>query len=214
MSDLEALPDLVADLEEEPALAAVQRALEASRAPRAVLDALNEGMTLAGERFAVREYYLSELIMAAEIFQGAMNILEPFLLEEGDARETIGSIVVGTVEGDLHDIGKNIFVSLARNASFRVHDLGTDVPPGAFVEQVKKEKAGILGLSGILTMALQPMADTVRLLEEAGLRDEVKVIIGGAAVDRLWLERVGADACTDDAYEGLKQVKAFMGVAP
>lgn len=212
MTDLQTLPDLLAELEEGPTIATVRSELDAGGEPKAILDALNEGMTLVGDRFAVREYYLSELIMAAEIFQGAMEILEPHLVKGGESRETIGSIVVGTAQGDLHDIGKNIFVGLARNAGFQVNDLGIDIPPAVFVEQVQKDEADILGLSGILTMALQPMTDTVNLLQEAGLRDKVKVIIGGAAVDELWLERVGADACTDDAYEGLQMAKAFMGV--
>jgi dimethylamine corrinoid protein len=212
VSDLQLLPGLLAELEEGPTLAAVQRQLDADRPPRDILDALNEGMTIVGDRFAVRKYYLSELLMAAEIFRGAMEILEPHLVEGGESREPIGTIVIGTVQGDLHDIGKNVFVSLARNAGFEVNDLGTDVPPAAFLERVQKDQAEIVGLSGILTMALQPMADTVDLLREAGLRDKVKVIIGGAAVDRSWLERVGADACTDDAYEGLQMVKAFMEV--
>lgn len=212
MSDLHTLPDLLAELEEGPTIATVRSELDAGGEPKAILDALNEGLTLVGDRFAVREYYLSELIMAAEIFQGAMEILEPHLVKGGESREIIGSIVVGTAEGDLHDIGKNIFVGLARNAGFQVNDLGIDIPPAVFVEQVQKDKADILGLSGILTMALKPMTDTVNLLQEAGLRDEVKVIIGGAAVDELWRSRVGADACTDDAYEGLQMAKAFMGV--
>jgi methanogenic corrinoid protein MtbC1 len=213
VSELHRLAGLLAELEEGATLAAVRHELDAGRPPRAILDALNEGMTVVGDRFAARHYYLSELLMATEIFQGAMAILEPHLLEGGEGREPIGTVVIGTVQGDLHDIGKNIFVSLARNAGFTVNDLGTDVPPAAFLERVQKDGAEILGLSGILTMALQPMADTVDLLREAGLRDRVKVIIGGAAVDRSWLEHVGADACTDDAYEGLQLVKAFMEVA-
>lgn len=203
---------LVANLEEGPTLEAVRQQLDAGEEPKAILDALNNGMNIVGEKFAVREYFLSELIMATEIFKEAMEILEPFLMEKGESREVIGSIVIGTVQGDLHDIGKNIFVELARNAGFLVNDLGIDVPPRTFVEQVRKDNADIVGLSGILTMALQPMSETVKLLQEAGLRDKVKVIIGGAAVDGHWRERVGADACTDDAYEGLKMVQAFMGV--
>ncbi|MGD8465516.1 MAG: cobalamin-dependent protein [Anaerolineae bacterium] len=212
MPNVSSLPGLLANLEEGPTLAAVQESLDAGQEPRAILDALNEGMTAVGDKFAVREYYLSELIMAAEIFQGAMDILEPHLIAREGGRAVVGSIVIGTVQGDLHDIGKNIFVALARNAGFQVEDLGTDVAPAAFVERVKQDKADILGLSGILTMALQPMADTVHLLEEAGLRESVRVIIGGAAIDEQWRERVGADACTDDAYEGLQMVKDLLGV--
>jgi dimethylamine corrinoid protein len=212
VTDLQTIPALLANLEEASTLEAVRLELDAGEKPRVVLDALNEDMTIVGNRFAVRDYYLSELIMAAEIFKQAMEILDPLLVEGGESRDVIGPIVVGTVQGDLHDIGKNIFVGLARNAGFQVHDLGIDVPPAAFVERVQKDGADIVGLSGIPTMALQPMSETVSLLQEAGLRDGVKVIIGGAAVDQYWLERVGADACTDDAYEGLQMAMSFMGV--
>lgn len=212
MNSPETVSALLVNLEEDSTIEAVRQQLDAGQDPKAILDAMNDGMTIVGEKFAVREYFLSELIMAAEIFKQAMEILEPFLMEKGQSREIIGSIVMGTVEGDLHDIGKNIFVGLARNAGFLVNDLGTDVPPETFVEQVRKDNADIVGLSGILTMALEPMKETVKRLQEAGLRDKVKVIIGGAAVDERWRELVGADACTDDAYEGLKMVQAFMGV--
>jgi methylmalonyl-CoA mutase cobalamin-binding domain/chain len=153
------------------------------------------------------------LIFAAEIFKQAMEILEPAIeAESGGQRETVGRIVIGTVEGDLHDIGKNIFVALARNAGFAVNDLGIDVPPASFVKHVKQDKADIVGMSGILTMAVSPMAQTVEALTEAGLRDSVKVIIGGLPVDDRWQESVGSDAYTDNAYEGVKICRAFMEV--
>jgi methanogenic corrinoid protein MtbC1 len=124
----------------------------------------------------------------------------------------LGHVVVGTVEGDLHDIGKNIFVALARNAGFAVHDLGIDVPPETFIAEIKRQGAQVLGMSGILTMSVQPMVRTVEMLQEAGLRDEVKVIIGGLPVDGRWAETVGADAYTDDAYEGVQLVRSFVEV--
>jgi methylmalonyl-CoA mutase cobalamin-binding domain/chain len=150
--------------------------------------------------------------MAAEIFKGAMKILEPALASDPDARQILGKLVIGTAKGDLHDIGKNIFVGLARNAGFLVNDLGIDVKPETFVEQVRNDEADIVGLSGILTLSLEPMQETVEQLKQAGLRDQVKVIIGGLAIDELWSERVGADAYTDDAYEGLRIIQSFMGV--
>jgi methylmalonyl-CoA mutase cobalamin-binding domain/chain len=129
-----------------------------------------------------------------------MAILRPALdAEAGGEQEVCGKIVVGTVEGDLHDIGKNIFVALARNAGFAVNDLGIDVAPAAFIEAVKRERAHILGMSGILTMSVGPMIRTVEALEEAGLRDTVKVILGGLPVDDRWQETVGSDGYTDDA---------------
>ncbi len=213
MNNPENLTTLLAELEEEATLEAVKQHLESGQEPRAILDALNEGMSIIGEKYTTQEYFLVELIMAAAIFEGAMEILKPALEREGGgSQEVIGRMVIGTVQGDLHDIGKNIFVGLARNAGFLVNDLGIDVPPETFVEQARKDEADIVGMSGILTMALQPMAETVKLLQEAGLRDSVKVIIGGLSIDGRWSENVGADAYTDDAYEGLNMIKAFMGV--
>lgn len=211
MTSQEPLSDLIANLEEQPTLDGVNTRLEAGENPKSILDALNAGMNVVGENYASGEYFLAELVMAAEIFKGAMEILEPAFESDPQGRPVLGKLVIGTVKGDLHDIGKNIFVGLARNAGFSVSDLGIDVEPEAFVEKVRKDDADIVGLSGILTLSLEPMRETVELLKEAGLRDQVKVIIGGLAVDELWSERAGADAYTDDAYEGLRMIQGFMG---
>jgi methanogenic corrinoid protein MtbC1 len=171
-------------------------------------------MNQVGEKYGCEQYFLADLVFAADIFRQAMEVLEPAIAREGvGQRQSLGKIVIGTVEGDLHDIGKNIFVALARNAGFVVHDLGINVPPARFVEKVRSASAQILGMSGILTMSVAPMARTVELLEEAGLRDKVKVVIGGLPVDDRWQQAVGCDAYTDDAYEGLKLCKAFTEVA-
>jgi dimethylamine corrinoid protein len=211
MSQFEALTQSVLDMEEAQAIEQVTELLAAGENPQGILDALSEGMNLVGEKYGCKEFYLADLVMAAEIFKQAMALLEPAMAREGgDARKVLGKIVIGTVEGDLHDIGKNIFVALARNAGFQVNDLGIDVPPATFVEQIKRDGADILGMSGILTMSVRPMIRTVELLEEAGLRDRVRVILGGLPVDGRWKETVGADAYTDDAYQGVKMVEAFM----
>lgn len=213
MTELQSLTTLLLEMDEQQTLEKVESLLEAGEKPQDILDALGEGMNLVGDRYACKEFYLAELVYGAEIFKQAMEILEPAMAKEGAGeREVLGRIVVGTVEGDLHDIGKNIFVALARNAGFAVNDLGIDVPPATFIEHVKRDGADIVGMSGILTMSVDPMVKTVELLEEAGLRERVKVIIGGLPVDGRWKEAVGCDACTDDAYEGLKLVQSFMGV--
>jgi methylmalonyl-CoA mutase cobalamin-binding domain/chain len=212
MSKSDPITGFISNLEEQPTLDGVRTRLEAGDGPKAILDALNAGMNVVGENYASGEYYLAELVMAAEIFKGAMKILEPALASDPDARQILGKLVIGTVKGDLHDIGKNIFVGLARNAGFLVNDLGIDVKPETFVEQVRKDEADIVGLSGILTLSLEPMQETVEQLKQAGLRDQVKVILGGLAIDELWSEHVGADAYTDDAYEGLGIIQSFMGV--
>jgi len=212
MSKSDPITGFISNLEEQPTLDGVRTRLEAGDGPKAILDALNAGMNVVGENYASGEYYLAELVMAAEIFKGAMKILEPALASDPDARQILGKLVIGTVKGDLHDIGKNIFVGLARNAGFLVNDLGIDVKPETFVEQVRKDEADIVGLSGILTLSLEPMQETVEQLKQAGLRDQVKVILGGLAIDELWSEHVGADAYTDDAYEGLRIIQSFVGV--
>jgi methanogenic corrinoid protein MtbC1 len=213
MSKIQSLTDSMLNLEEQQALEEVKSHLAAGEKPQDILEALSEGMNTVGEKYGAKEYFLADLVMAAEIFKEAMEILQPALEKEGvKEQEVVGRMVVGTVEGDLHDIGKNIFVALARNAGFVVNDLGIDVPPATFLEHVRRDSADILGMSGILTMSVDSMIKTVKLLEEAGLRDKVKVIIGGLPVDERWQKRVGSDAYTDDAYAGLKMIKAFRGV--
>jgi methylmalonyl-CoA mutase cobalamin-binding domain/chain len=214
MSKLETVTESLVEMEEGQTLESVQALLDAGESAQAILSALSEGMNLVGARYSSQEYFLADLVFAAEIFKQAMTILEPALeAEAGGEREVCGKIVVGTVEGDLHDIGKNIFVALARNAGFAVNDLGIDVSPAAFIEAVKRDRAHILGMSGILTMSVQSMIRTVEALEEAGLRDRVKVILGGLPVDDRWQQTVGSDGYTDDAYEGVQMCQSFMEVA-
>lgn len=214
MSDIRHLADLLVDMDEDGVLDGVRNSLTAGAKAQDILEALNEGMNIVGERYGAKEYFLADLVMAAEIFKESMEILEPELAREGSAaREICGRMVIGTVKGDLHDIGKNIFVALARNAGFAVTDLGIDVPPKRLVDQVKKDKAHVLGLSGILTFSLDSMNETVELLKEEGLRDQVKVIIGGLPVDERWCELVGADAYSDDAYDGLQKLLALVEVS-
>ena len=214
MSKLQSLTESLIEMEEQGTLEQVNGLLAAGGSPRAILEALSEGMNEVGDRYGSGEYYLADLVFAAEIFREAMEILKPALEKEsGKEQEVVGRIVVGTVEGDLHDIGKNIFVSLARNAGFLVNDLGIDVPPATFVEHVKRDGAQIVGMSGILTMSVASMVETIEALTEAGLRDKVKIIIGGLPVDERWQAKVGSDAYTDNAYEGVKMCRAFMEVA-
>ena len=204
------LTSALANLEEKRALEMVREQLDSGKPAREILSDLKKGMDLVGERYASREYFLSDLVMAAEIFKQAMELIGP-KLEVSEERGK-GTIVIGTVKGDLHDIGKNIVVALLKNDGFTVHDLGTDVPPEEFLRAVKRENAQVVGLSGILTMAVDPMKETVEILKREGLRDKVKVIIGGLPVDEKWCEIVGADAYTRDAYEGLRIIKQLLGV--
>jgi methanogenic corrinoid protein MtbC1 len=214
MNDLRKVTRMMVELDEAEGLHLVKALLNDGLSPQSILEALSDGMNIVGDKYSQGEYFLAELVFAAEMFEEAMEILEPAIeAQAGFERKTLGTIVVGTVEGDLHDIGKNIFVALARNGGFVVNDLGTDVRPATFIEHIKKDRADIVGMSGILTMAVDPMRRTVEALTEAGLRDRVKVIVGGLPVDERWQKAVGADACTDDAYEGLRMCRDFLEVA-
>ena len=211
MSDIEAIYRAVVEGNAAGAKAGVTAALAAGVGAETVLkEGLIAAMGEVGRLFEANEYFVPEMLVSARAMQAGLNLLKPYLAEAG--APSAGRVAIGTVKGDLHDIGKNIFVALARNAGFAVTDLGIDVPPAKFVEQVQKDGADILGMSGIMTMSLDPMAKTVKLLQEAGLRDKVKVIIGGLPVDERWRQLVGADAASDDAYKGLKIIQAFMGV--
>lgn len=210
-SDLQTLTESLVEMEEIQALEQVEALLASGESAGNVLAALSEGMSIVGDRYSREEYFLADLVFAAEIFKQSMEILEPVLAKEsGGERPCLGRIVVGTVEGDLHDIGKNIFVALARNAGFSVNDLGIDVPPATFIEHATRDQAHIIGMSGILTMSVAPMIQTVEALTEAGMRDQVKVILGGLPVDDRWQTTVGSDGYTDNAYEGVKMCQAFM----
>ncbi len=210
MAKLQALTDSFVNLDESGTLEMLKSHLAKGDNPQDLFAALSEGMNVVGEKYGSREYFLAELVMAAEIFKEGMEMLQPAMLKAGGGEaKVVGRMVIGTVQGDLHDIGKNIFVALARNAGFCVNDLGVDVPPAKLIEAVKADNATILGLSGIMTMSMQPMAESVKLLKEAGLRGKVKVILGGLPVDERWRELAGADAATDDAYKGLRIIQSW-----
>jgi methylmalonyl-CoA mutase cobalamin-binding domain/chain len=204
------LVDALVNLEEKHVTDMVQGQLDSGKPARNILENLRKGMDIVGEKYASKVYFLSDLIMAAEIFKSAMRLIAPNL---GASKERDkGAVVIGTVKGDLHDIGKNIMVALLENEGFTVHDLGIDVPPEEFIRAVRLENAKVLGLSGILTMAVDSMKETVQALKKEGLRNKVMVIIGGLPVDQKWKEMVGADAFAQDAYEGLRAIKQFLGV--
>jgi 5-methyltetrahydrofolate--homocysteine methyltransferase len=190
------LAQMLADLEEQETLAQVQDRLGAGDDPLAILEECREGMALIGQRFESGEYYLSDLIMAGEIFKQAGNAVAPHLAG-GQAAAPKGVIVIGTVHGDIHDIGKDIVVTMLRSANYQVEDLGVDVPVDSFVQRARKTGAGIVGLSGLLTISFDPMKETVAALKAAGLA--VKVMIGGGPVTEQVLAYTGADAMGLDA---------------
>ncbi|NLM45766.1 MAG: cobalamin-binding protein [Firmicutes bacterium] len=203
--NLEALTKAVGELDEEQVLAALKEFVAAGpteEEAQQVVAACQAGMAIVGDLFEQGEYFVGDLIFAGELLTNAIEILKPVL--GGTSSAKIGKIVLGTVAGDLHDIGKNIFKSMAEAAGFEVIDLGIDTPAAAFVEKVREIKPEIVGMSGVLTLALEAMKDTVDALKAAGLRDSVKVIIGGNPVTKEACEQIGADAFTTNAAEGVK----------
>jgi len=205
----EKIASLIIDLEEEETLAAVRGALGEGVEPLTLVEELREGMSEVGRRFEEKEYYLSELIMSAEIFKQAIELIEAKLGGCADASK--GSVVVGTVKGDIHDIGKNIVASLLRCEGFDVHDLGVDVSPGAFVARLQETGAKLLALSGLLTMGFDAMKETVEAVSGAALRESVKIIIGGGPVNESVVEFTGADAYGKDAAEAVRLASGYLG---
>lgn len=211
MLDLQVLTQAVGDLDED----AVTKILDEFVASNPngeeaykVVNACQQGMAIVGDLFDKGEYFVGDLIFAGELLTKAINTLKPVI--GGENSRKIGSIVICTVEGDLHDIGKNIFGSMVEAAGFEVYDLGIDVPASAIVEKVKEVRPNVVGLSGVLTLAIDSMKNTVEALKAAGLRDGVKVIIGGNPVTEDACKMIGADAFTTNAAEGVKQCQGWV----
>jgi 5-methyltetrahydrofolate--homocysteine methyltransferase len=200
---------LLAELKEDEALSEVRSLLDSGADPLSLVEGLREGMSEVGRRFDEKEYFLSELIMSAEIFKEAIALIEPHL--QAGASQTKGTVIIGTVKGDIHDIGKNIVATLLRCEGYDVHDLGVDVPPASFIDELKETGASLLALSGLLTLAFDSMKETVETLAEAGLRDKVKVIIGGGPVNEKVVEYSGADAFGTDAAQAVKLANEYLG---
>ncbi|KPU44888.1 methionine synthase [Oxobacter pfennigii] len=205
MIDLTKLTEAVGELDEEQVLAFIEESIATNPSEeeaQKVVAACQAGMTAVGDMFDKGEYFVGDLIFAGELLTNAISKLKA-ILGSGDAAK-VGVILLGTVSGDLHDIGKNIFKSMAEAAGFEVVDIGIDQPADAFVEKVKEIKPFVVGMSGVLTLALESMKETVDALKEAGLRDSVKIIIGGNPVTADACRQIGADAFTTNAAEGVK----------
>jgi methylmalonyl-CoA mutase cobalamin-binding domain/chain len=194
------------DYESTPRLCKV--ALEADISPNAILEALSEGMDIIGKRFEKGEYFLSELIMAGEIFKEAQEIIVSEI--QMNELQMLGKIVIGTVKGDLHDLGKNIVVNLLRSEGFEVIDLGISVPAKKFVESVREHEPNVLGLSALLRATVPEMKVVIDELEKEGLRDKVKVVVGGLPLNDEYAIRIGADFYAKDAWLGVEIIKKLV----
>jgi 5-methyltetrahydrofolate--homocysteine methyltransferase len=188
----------------------VQEALDQGMAPQEVLSGgLIAGMDEVGKDFKAGELFVPEVLIAARAMHAGMGVLRP-LLAESDV-PSAGKFVIGTVEGDLHDIGKNLVRMMIEGAGFETVDLGTDVKPDAFVEAVREHQPALVGMSALLTTTMVNMKGTIEALEEAGLRDSVKVMIGGAPVTAAFAEEIGADAYAPDAASAVDVARGFAG---
>jgi methanogenic corrinoid protein MtbC1 len=210
MTELIELTEALVDLKKEDIIAMVEDHLQKNTPPLEIVRALNDGMIKVGERFAAGEYFISELIYSGHIMKDAMTRLDP-LFRHSDVETSGEKVVIGTVKGDIHDIGKNIVVMLIRNAGFNVIDLGVDVPADRFVETLKETKAKVLALSCLLNLAFTEMKNVVEALDAAGIRSNVKVIIGGQPIDEKVREYVGADYYGSDAPAGVRICREIYG---
>ena len=188
----------------------VQQALDAKIPPAKILsDGLVAGMDIVGDKFRRDELFMPEVLISARAMQAGMNILRPKLVESG--AKLAGKIVLGTVKGDLHDIGKNLVGMLMEGAGYEVIDLGIDVPSDKFVEAVKKHKSDVLGLSALLTTTMPKMKEVIESLVEAGIRNTVKVMAGGAPVTEKFAKDIGADGYAPDAASAVEKARELIG---
>jgi methanogenic corrinoid protein MtbC1 len=207
----EKLVKAIADMKEEEALRLVRSMLEQGVDPQTILDAGSEAMSVIGSRYDAKEYFLPELILAGEMMRQIGGLVKPKLRGKTALSKPLGKVVIGTVAGDIHDIGKDVVSFMLDVNSFEVHDLGVDVPAQKFVEKIREVKPDVVGMSGFLTMAFDQMKRTVEAIKEAGMRGGVKIMIGGTIMDEQAAKYVGADAYGADATAAVKLAKSWTG---
>jgi corrinoid protein of di/trimethylamine methyltransferase len=196
-------PDLTAELS--------QKALEQGEEPLTIINqGLVPGMEIVGEKFQTGEYFLPHMVIAASAMQQAMGLLQPELLARHQNVEIPGVFVIGSVKGDIHEIGKSLVATMMLASGFRVYDLGVDVAPETFVEKVQELDADLLGLSALLTTTMAAQEDVLEALQEAGIRDRVKVMVGGAPVTEEWAESIGADGYAEDVVSAVELAKHLL----
>ena len=204
------LAELLADLKESEALAFVEKALEGGTDALELLEQAKEGMNIVGERFADSDYFIPDLVFSGEILRRIVTLLQPHLKKQGESKKA-GKVVIGTVKGDIHDIGKDLVVFMLDVGGFEVTDLGIDVPVERFVDAIKETGSKVVGLSGFLTLAFDSMKETVDAIEKAGLRHDVKIMIGGGQMDEQVRKFTGADAYGKDAVEAVRLARGWIG---
>ncbi|MFX1593914.1 MAG: cobalamin-dependent protein [Promethearchaeota archaeon] len=208
--DFENLTELVIELEVDDIADAVKEALYEGKDAFDILNALTKGMDEVGRLYEEKEYYLTELVLAGETMKEAFNVLKPALAASDKSEDKV-KVILATVKGDNHDIGKNILASLLLSSGFELYDLGMDVDENTIVEKVKETGASIVALSTLLTMTVEHIKVVHEALQLAGVRDKVKMIVGGAPLNMELAKRLGADDFADDAVDGVKHIKRLAG---
>jgi 5-methyltetrahydrofolate--homocysteine methyltransferase len=207
---LQAIFESVVAGKKDEVLAKVEQALEEDHEPQLILNqALIAAMKDVGGRFERGEFFVPEMLIAAKAMQAGLGLLKPQLMETGI--ETSGKVVIGTVKGDLHDIGKNLVAMMLEGAGFEIVDLGTDVGPAEFAQAVREKGAHLLGMSALLTTTMPNMKSTLEALEDMGIRDQVKVIVGGAPVTEDFCKQIGADGYAPDASRATSLAQSLLG---
>ncbi len=205
---LKQLSNAIVEGETELAVDLTRQALAAGIEPMAIIDqGLIPGMEIVGEKFSCGDYFLPNLIISANGMQDAMKLLEPELRARQQERKVAGKVVIGTVHGDIHEIGKSLVATMLSANGFQVYDLGVDVPVATFIAKVRETGANLLGLSALLTTTMVVQREIVQALKDAGLRNQVKVMVGGAPVTRSWAEQIGADGYAEDAIGAVALAK-------
>ncbi|TET82248.1 MAG: cobalamin-binding protein [Anaerolineales bacterium] len=205
------ITESIVEGEPESVVALTRKALESGLQPLEIINqGLVPGMNVAGEKFARGEFFLPHLLIAAKGMQAAMELLEPELATRQQVHEAVGTVVIGTVQGDIHEIGKSLVGTMLSANGFKVYDLGVDVPKEDFVARVKETGADLLGLSALLTTTMIGQREVIENLVQAGIRDQVKVIVGGAPVSQAWADEIGADAYAENAMDAVEVARRVL----
>lgn len=208
---MKTIADSIVSLDDGTLKATLERAIEDGvPVETLVRDGLGKGMEDVGLRYENGEFFLSELIMAATLMDESMELIKPLLKYEDRPDASVGKIVIGTVQGDMHDIGKNIVITMLESAGFQIIDLGIDVSPQKFVEAIKEQKPDIISMSVLLSATVDKIKETIEALESVGVRDTVKVLVGGRALDNRLAREMGADAYGDDAWDAVRKAKILL----
>ena len=209
MVDVSLLSKAIEEGNRDEAVKLITKALSSGSSPQDIIThGLQSGMGAVGEKFSSGEYFLPDMLMAARAMNSALEVLKPLLEKTG--MPTIGKVVIGTVKGDMHDVGKNVVATLLKGSGFEVFDLGINVPVEKFVDEVNEKNPNILGLSALLTTTMPIMGNIIKALDEAGVRSHVKVIVGGAPVTQNYADYVGADAYAHNGGKAIQVCKQLL----